>query len=83
MRLPAAAEELDADGAYFRVHHFARQLNSPFPLLAATSAPPGTGRPLAVPGPSESPPEFRYLPAGVGAFACSIVGNRGGDTTRR
>jgi alkanesulfonate monooxygenase SsuD/methylene tetrahydromethanopterin reductase-like flavin-dependent oxidoreductase (luciferase family) len=24
-----------ADGAYFRVHHFARQLGSPFPLLAA------------------------------------------------
>jgi alkanesulfonate monooxygenase SsuD/methylene tetrahydromethanopterin reductase-like flavin-dependent oxidoreductase (luciferase family) len=23
------------DGAYFRVHHFARQLGSPFPLLAA------------------------------------------------
>ena len=30
-----AAEELGADGAYFRVHHFARQLSSPFPLLAA------------------------------------------------
>jgi alkanesulfonate monooxygenase SsuD/methylene tetrahydromethanopterin reductase-like flavin-dependent oxidoreductase (luciferase family) len=30
-----AAEELGADGAYFRVHHFARQLASPFPLLAA------------------------------------------------
>ncbi len=29
------AEELGADGAYFRVHHFARQLASPFPLLAA------------------------------------------------
>ncbi len=29
-----AAEELGADGAYYRVHHFARQLASPFPLLA-------------------------------------------------
>src|SRR4029434_11285542 len=26
------------DGAYFRVHHFARQLSSPFPLLAAIGA---------------------------------------------
>jgi alkanesulfonate monooxygenase SsuD/methylene tetrahydromethanopterin reductase-like flavin-dependent oxidoreductase (luciferase family) len=26
------------DGAYFRVHHFARQLASPFPLLAAVGA---------------------------------------------
>src|SRR5450631_359591 len=33
-----AAEELGADGAYFRVHHFARQLASPFPLLAAAGA---------------------------------------------
>lgn len=33
-----AAEELGADGAYFRVHHFARQLSSPFPLLAAIGA---------------------------------------------
>jgi alkanesulfonate monooxygenase SsuD/methylene tetrahydromethanopterin reductase-like flavin-dependent oxidoreductase (luciferase family) len=36
--LAAAAEELGADGAYFRVHHFARQLSSPFPLLAAVGA---------------------------------------------
>ena len=36
--LAVAAEELGADGAYFRVHHFARQLGSPFPLLAAISA---------------------------------------------
>ena len=36
--LAIAAEELGADGAYFRVHHFARQLGSPFPLLAAAGA---------------------------------------------
>src|SRR6187397_1569099 len=36
--LAVAAEELAADGAYFRVHHFARQLASPFPLLAAVGA---------------------------------------------
>jgi alkanesulfonate monooxygenase SsuD/methylene tetrahydromethanopterin reductase-like flavin-dependent oxidoreductase (luciferase family) len=36
--LAVAAEELGADGAYFRVHHFARQLGSPFPLLAAAGA---------------------------------------------
>src|ERR1700704_3958783 len=33
--LAVAAEKLGADGAYFRVHHYARQLASPFPLLAA------------------------------------------------
>ncbi|MGA0599529.1 LLM class flavin-dependent oxidoreductase [Caulobacter sp. KR2-114] len=36
--LAVAAEALGADGAYFRVHHFARQLASPFPLLAAAGA---------------------------------------------
>jgi len=36
--LAVAAEALGADGAYFRVHHFARQLASPFPLLAAIGA---------------------------------------------
>lgn len=36
--LSVAAEELGMDGAYFRVHHFARQLASPFPLLAAIGA---------------------------------------------
>ena len=35
IELAVAAEELGADGAYFRVHHYARQLGSPFPLLAA------------------------------------------------
>lgn len=36
--LAVAAEELGADGAWFRVHHFAHQLSSPFPLLAAIGA---------------------------------------------
>jgi alkanesulfonate monooxygenase SsuD/methylene tetrahydromethanopterin reductase-like flavin-dependent oxidoreductase (luciferase family) len=36
--LAVAAEDLGADGAFFRVHHFARQLASPFPLLAAAAA---------------------------------------------
>jgi alkanesulfonate monooxygenase SsuD/methylene tetrahydromethanopterin reductase-like flavin-dependent oxidoreductase (luciferase family) len=36
--LAVAAEELGLDGAYYRVHHFARQLGSPFPLLAAVGA---------------------------------------------
>src|ERR1700729_1200344 len=36
--LAVTAEELGADGAYFRVHHFARQLASPFPLMAAVGA---------------------------------------------
>ena len=38
IELAVAAEALGADGAYFRVHHFARQLASPFPLLAAIGA---------------------------------------------
>jgi alkanesulfonate monooxygenase SsuD/methylene tetrahydromethanopterin reductase-like flavin-dependent oxidoreductase (luciferase family) len=38
IELAVAAEELGADGAYYRVHHFARQLSSPFPLLAAVGA---------------------------------------------
>ncbi|HEX2892960.1 MAG TPA: LLM class flavin-dependent oxidoreductase [Marmoricola sp.] len=36
--LAVAVEELGGDGAYFRVHHFANQLASPFPLLAAVGA---------------------------------------------
>lgn len=36
--LAVATEELGADGAYYRVHHFANQLGSPFPLLAAVGA---------------------------------------------
>jgi alkanesulfonate monooxygenase SsuD/methylene tetrahydromethanopterin reductase-like flavin-dependent oxidoreductase (luciferase family) len=38
IELAVAAEELGADGAYFRVHHFARQLSAPFPLLSAIGA---------------------------------------------
>src|ERR1700719_5175895 len=38
VELAVAAEELGTDGAYFRVHHFARPLSSPFPLLAAIGA---------------------------------------------
>src|SRR5664279_3391793 len=39
--LAVAAEESGIDGAYFRVHHFARQLASPFPLLSAIGAKTG------------------------------------------
>jgi len=38
IELAEAAEDMGADGAYYRVHHFARQLGSPFPLLAAAGA---------------------------------------------
>src|SRR6187431_710022 len=38
IELAEAIEDLGADGAYFRVHHFAQQLASPFPLLAAIGA---------------------------------------------
>jgi alkanesulfonate monooxygenase SsuD/methylene tetrahydromethanopterin reductase-like flavin-dependent oxidoreductase (luciferase family) len=36
--LAVEAERLGMDGAYFRVHHFAQQLASPFPLLATVGA---------------------------------------------
>jgi alkanesulfonate monooxygenase SsuD/methylene tetrahydromethanopterin reductase-like flavin-dependent oxidoreductase (luciferase family) len=35
VELAVAAEEIGIDAAFVRVHHFARQLSSPFPLLAA------------------------------------------------
>jgi alkanesulfonate monooxygenase SsuD/methylene tetrahydromethanopterin reductase-like flavin-dependent oxidoreductase (luciferase family) len=38
IELAVAAEEVGVDGAYFRVHHFAEQQASPFPLLAAIAA---------------------------------------------
>ncbi|MGY1620596.1 LLM class flavin-dependent oxidoreductase [Geodermatophilus sp. SYSU D00965] len=38
VELAVAAEELGVDGAFVRVHHYARQLASPFPLLAAIAA---------------------------------------------
>ena len=41
IELAVAAEEIGLDGAYFRVHHFARQLASPFPLLSAIGAKTG------------------------------------------
>ena len=36
--LAVEAEKIGIDGAYFRVHHYAQQLASPFPLLAAIGA---------------------------------------------
>jgi alkanesulfonate monooxygenase SsuD/methylene tetrahydromethanopterin reductase-like flavin-dependent oxidoreductase (luciferase family) len=38
IELAVAAEEIGIDGAFVRVHHFAPQLGSPFPLLAAIAA---------------------------------------------
>jgi alkanesulfonate monooxygenase SsuD/methylene tetrahydromethanopterin reductase-like flavin-dependent oxidoreductase (luciferase family) len=38
IELAVAAEEVGVSGAYVRVHHFARQLASPFPLLSAMAA---------------------------------------------
>jgi hypothetical protein len=50
IELAQAAEEIGLDGAYVRVHHFERQLSSPFPLLppsprrraGSRSAPPSS-----------------------------------------
>src|ERR1700760_442016 len=64
--LAVAAEELGADGAYFRGHHFARQLGSPVPLLAAVGA--GTTRvgvrPAGIDRRSENP---LYMAEAAGA----------------
>jgi alkanesulfonate monooxygenase SsuD/methylene tetrahydromethanopterin reductase-like flavin-dependent oxidoreductase (luciferase family) len=38
IELAQATEDIGLDGAYVRVHHFARQLAAPFPLLAAIGA---------------------------------------------
>ena len=38
VELAQAAEDIGVDGAFVRVHHFERQLASPFPLLAAIAA---------------------------------------------
>ena len=38
VELAEAAEEIGIDGAFVRVHHFAPQLASPFPLLSAIAA---------------------------------------------
>lgn len=38
IELAQAAEEIGIDGAFVRVHHFERQLASPFPLLSAIAA---------------------------------------------
>ena len=38
IELAQAAEDLGVDGAFVRVHHFERQLASPFPLLSAIGA---------------------------------------------
>ena len=38
IEMAVAAEEVGVDGAFFRVHHFARQHASPWPLLAAVAA---------------------------------------------
>jgi alkanesulfonate monooxygenase SsuD/methylene tetrahydromethanopterin reductase-like flavin-dependent oxidoreductase (luciferase family) len=35
VELAVAAEDIGIDGAFVRVHHFARQLSAPFPLLSA------------------------------------------------
>ena len=36
--ISVGADELGVNGAYFRVHHYARQSASPMPLLAAVAA---------------------------------------------
>ena len=38
VELAVGADELGVNGAYVRVHHFARQAASPVPLLSAMAA---------------------------------------------
>ncbi|WP_068256098.1 LLM class flavin-dependent oxidoreductase [Janibacter corallicola] len=38
VEIGVGADQIGVNGAYFRVHHFARQSASPMPLLAAIAA---------------------------------------------
>ncbi|WP_040283052.1 LLM class flavin-dependent oxidoreductase [Tessaracoccus massiliensis] len=38
IELSVGADEIGVNGAYFRVHHFARQAAAPMPLLSAIAA---------------------------------------------
>ena len=38
VEIGVGADQIGVNGAYFRVHHFARQAASPMPLLAAIAA---------------------------------------------
>lgn len=38
VEIAVGADELGVNGAFFRVHHFARQAAAPMPLLAAIAA---------------------------------------------
>ncbi|MCH4171116.1 MAG: LLM class flavin-dependent oxidoreductase [Lactobacillus sp.] len=38
IELAVEAEKMGLDGAWYRVHHFAKQIGSPFPLMAAIAA---------------------------------------------
>ncbi len=38
IELAVAAEEAGVDGAFYRVHHFAKNYSSPYPMLAAAAA---------------------------------------------
>ena len=68
VELAVAAEELGADGAYLPVRHFARQLASPFPLLAAVGAPDEPDRNRHRRDPPGLPERIRWG-AGTGATA--------------
>ncbi len=81
--LAVAAEELGADGAYFRVHHFARQLG--FALSAArrrrrqdqarsSSAPPSSTCAMRT---RSTWPRMRARPTSSPAAACSSASSRG------
>lgn len=64
IELTVAAEELGLDGAFFRVHHFARQPASPFPLLAAIG--PRLG--------SDTQDQVGFLDGGLARFGKSYIG---------
>ena len=78
--LAVAAEELGTDGAYFRVHHFARQLSSPFPLLAARGSSNSinqlTATCIATAVPPCTPNATVLLPPWCNTIAASAIGMR-------
>jgi alkanesulfonate monooxygenase SsuD/methylene tetrahydromethanopterin reductase-like flavin-dependent oxidoreductase (luciferase family) len=64
IELAVAAEELGEDGAYFRIHHFARQVASRMALVGVSSVPsvdPNSSLGVLLQNVLNSPPEIRRV----------------------
>jgi Luciferase-like monooxygenase len=92
VELAEAAEKIGIDGAFVRLHHFERQLSSPFPLLSAIAArtrriqigtavilpsPGRLGRPL-LPAACLAVCRISRLAGALAEGLCLVEGERGG-----